>query len=134
MSAPKAVYSVLAGSTNVGAHASNRVQPGYLGNKATLPAVTFQQISRATNVSSGSANGPIAARVQVSSWAETYTAAHALSNAVRGALDRYSGTANGVVVQHVFIETEIDAHEDEASTADRPVWRRIQDFIVHYEE
>lgn len=134
MSAWKAVRSVLAGSTAVSALVGDRIQPGYLGDRGDYPAITYQEISR-TNATSGS-NGrnPVNKRVQVDCWAGTYAGLDTLVSAVLGALDGYTGTANGVVVRYTEVENALDVFEEEASDADRNVWRKIMDFRVHYDE
>lgn len=85
---------------------STRVYPNVLPQNPTLPAVVYQRIDERRETAMGSDPGVVRARVQVSAWAATFTAARGIGEEVRKALQRYRGTpaGSGTEVLDVFIE------------------------------
>jgi hypothetical protein len=69
------------------------------------------------------------ARIQVSAWGKTFTEAEAVKEQVRAALQRWSGTAAGVVVLDSFVVAEIELYEDEPG-----IHQHVLDFTIHYRE
>lgn len=120
----------LAASTGVGAQAGDRIYPLSLPQNPTLPAVTYQQISGESQVALGGVTGLARARVQVDSWARSYTAARDTAEQVRLALTDYQGSTGGVVVNAVFRDRETELFEGEGDQ-DR-LYRVSQDYTFWY--
>ena len=102
---------------------STRVWYSALPQDPTLPAVTLQQISGLPASVFGGDTGEVEIRVQVDAWAETRAGAKALGEAVRGALQRHTGTYGGVTIQVVDMNTGGTRYEPEGT-----IWRCRQDF------
>lgn len=78
------LYAHLHGDSSITAQVSTRIYPVKMPQNATRPAITYQTISGDPMTDLDSADGDLlAVRVQIDCWAETYTAAAALGEAVR---------------------------------------------------
>ena len=135
MSVGKAIYARLVAHAGTTALVGTRVYPLRLPQGPTYPAIRYQVISAPREHAMGADTGTVHARVQVDCWATTYAGAKALAAQVILALSRWGGTSGGVVVEHVFLENEIDRFEPDpliggADGADRV----LLDFMAHYTE
>lgn len=127
-----AIYTRLQAVAAVTSLVSARVYPRIAPQNPTKPYVTFQKIGgEAPAPAMGASAGLRSQLVQFDAWAETYLGGHAVMEAVRGALERYSGTHGGVELHHIFVEREpTDDFEDEATpnlhhaSMDFRVWYR----------
>lgn len=125
----QALTARLTGSTSVSSLAGSRVYPVELPQNPKLPALTYDLISSIREPGGGTDSGDVHARLQVTAWAKTYAAASGLSEGVRAATQRWSGTSTGVVVQEIMIENEFAFYDDETGTHAHTL-----DLMVHYEE
>lgn len=128
----EAVKARLAAVAGVTALISTRVYPVKLPQSATLPAVTYQRVSTIRENAMGADPGVARTRLQVTSAATSYSALKGVTEAVRAALQRYSGTIGGVVVLDVFLDNETDLFGEEEN--DAGVYLTAQDFIVIHRE
>lgn len=117
------IYSRLTGDSNVNALTSTRVYPYHLPQSPTLPAVTYQIISRVPT----EANTEIfETRLQLDCWASTYDGAHTLANLVQSSLRFYrvqDGDNN--MILSIYDANQGDAYDDE-----QEIWRVIVDVIA----
>ena len=123
-----AIVARLVGSTTVTALAGTRIYPT-MPQEPKLPAVTYDLVSAVRESAMTADPGTVHARVQVTSWAQSYSAASGLCEAVRGATQRWSGTSTGVVVLEMFVINEYTSFDDESGT-----FAHSLDLQVHYEE
>lgn len=128
----EALKARLAAVAGVTALVVSRVYPVKLPQSATLPALTYQRISTARENAMGADPGIARTRLQVTTAATSYSGAKAVTEAVRAALQRYSGTSAGVVVLDVFLDNETDLFSEEEDEAG--VFLVAQDFIVIHRE
>lgn len=126
----QAIYSRLQAVTGVTSLVSTRCYPLVLPQNPTYPAVRYQQIDGLSNSAMGSDTGVVEATVQVDSYAETYTGARALGEAVFAALNRFRGTVASVEILDVFRASgPNDIYEEDTKV------RRVQlDFTVWHRE
>lgn len=128
----EALRGILVADGTVSGLVSTRVYPLVLPQNVTLPAIAYQRISGAREHTHDAVGDLARPRFQFSSFATTYSAAKAIANAVREALDNYRGTASGVVIQGIYVENEIDIFnlsEDQADSTygvlvDATVWHQ----------
>jgi len=70
-------------------------------------------------------------RFQLDCYSRTPETVNTLAASVRSTLDEYSGTSEGVVIDHIFYDTEYDTselvYEDESR---EDYFRRTQDYII----
>ena len=96
------------------------------------PAATLQVVNRLPGYHSKGRDGLTQSRVQIDVWAVSYAAAKTAMRAVQNVLSGYSGTNAGVTFQGIFVESERDTPDEEASgnkrlfriTTDLQVWHK----------
>lgn len=126
----QAITAILEGSTSVTSLAGTRIYPVEMPQDPKLPAITYDLISGVREHAMTADPGTVHARVQVTAWAQTYTAASALSEGVRAATQRYSSTGiGGVLVHEIFIDNEFTFRD--GGTGEHA---HTLDLMIHYEE
>lgn len=109
----QAVYGILSANAGVSALVGNRIMPfgGVLAQNPTLPFIIYHYIG----------NSPVATdcgdkvdyrAIQIDCIASTPAAATELAEAVRTAIQFYSGTVNGVKVTDVRMDDEMSDYDD----------------------
>ena len=109
MTEGKAIYSILTSDSDVNAIVSTRVYPQIAAQGAAFPFVVYvlQDTSPSDTKSGVSTLDEIRYDIVVAS--ETYAEASDLTNKIRTALDRYTGTVAGVVIDSIqFIDLDAD--------------------------
>ena len=106
----KAIYNILSNNSGV-TSITNRISPLLIGQTLNLPAVVYSQIDTDPNDTKNGVSLLDEIQVEVDAIAENYAGAEDLAAAIRTALDRYTGTANGVKVQSVQFNNESDTLE-----------------------
>lgn len=123
-----AINYILVNDTMVKA-ITTKCYPVKLPQSPTYPLILYTKISGMRDHVLSGASGRAHPRFQVEAWAETYSGAKTLADAIRNALDDYSGTASGTVIHSCLIDSERDVYESEIEK-----YRVIQDFFIWHEE
>jgi hypothetical protein len=113
-----AIYALLTGSAPVTAEVGTRIYPVFRPQGSALPAVVYTEISTTPSDTKSGPSDVDAVRVQIDVFSATY------AQAVRAVLDKYMGTAGGVVVDGVRFENEnqtVDPTEE--------IYRRSADYL-----
>jgi hypothetical protein len=100
----------------------------------TLPAYTFTVLGGPREHAMGQDEGTVHARVQVDIYDTTYLGTASGSKWLREAVSRWTGTATGTTIHEIFVDDERDSWEERLEGADRIVYRKSIDLIVHYVE
>ena len=109
MTEGKAIYSILTGDSAVSALVGNRIYPQIAAQGAAFPFIVYvlQDTSPSDTKSGVSTLDEVRYDIVVAS--ESYAEASDLTNKVRTALDRYTGTVSGVVIDSIqFIDLDVD--------------------------
>ena len=109
--------------------AGARVYPLALPPDPTLPAVSYTRISTPRTRSLTGFSHLAWPRFQFTAWAVTYAAAKVLVDEIIVALDDYSGTVDGVVIQSSHIENEMSMYEPITGFYGMPL-----DFVIAHTE
>lgn len=126
MSLGEELVTVLSANVALAAMVSTRVYPSRMPDECAKPAVVYTVVS---DVPAASLNGALvdatgAARVQVDSYARTYREAHAVAEAVRGAIGDLRTPSPGL---SSWLENARDLFDNETQlhrvTQDFTVWR-----------
>ena len=109
MNAGKAVYGILSGTTAVTDIVGTRIFPEIAEQEAVTPFIVYQLQSVDPEDTHDGPSKLDEVRFEFLCYADSYNAAADLGEKVRGALDRVSGTYNGVNVESVqFNDVDID--------------------------
>lgn len=127
----EALFAHLSGNAGVSALVSTRIYPVVLPQGATLPAVTFMEVSAPKIRTMGGRLGG-SPRFQITCWATTPSGARGVSDAILDALDHYSGTMGGGGGVNVLSSFEDNAQDDYDPEFKK--FKRILDYIITYQE
>lgn len=135
----EALYWHLANHWEVAALVDDRVYPALRQkNLSTLPAITYQTISKFTPRHNTSASGMATKRIQVNCWAESVEDAETLAVRVRLAVNGYRGLMGALAAQvHVLsveCDDEADVAEEEPQLDAARSYGVRQDFLITYRE
>jgi len=130
MSVQSAIRTKLLASAGVTSLVGTRITLKTAPTNYGYPRITLNLINTNTDHHLGGASGLANSRVQVDCWSKTSTQATALGAAVRSALDTYSGTSDGLVIDSCIIEDESDEYEAPTDGSQRGTHRTRIDFSV----
>lgn len=109
MNEGKAIYSILTGDSAVIALVGSRVYPQIAAQGAAFPFVVYLVNDLTPSDTKSGVSTLDEVRYEVLAIAETYAEAADLNEKIRTALDRYTGTVSGVVIDSIqFTELEVD--------------------------
>ena len=130
MSIKVGLRTILINDTAVAAIVAARISPTHLKQSETIPAITYQRVStgREYLIHEGPI-GQVSSRIQYACWAETDTEAEALADAVRLALDGYSGLSGSMTIESVNSEGQWDFYDEK-----RELYCSYLNFLVQYKE
>lgn len=126
-----ALYTKLAGTSAVTDLVGTRITPWERRQDASLPAVTYFRVSGGPINTLG---GPLATnscRIQVDSWASSYSGVKALAVVVRAALSGWT-EAGDPEIGSCHLEDEGDILEGPEPGQDAFTYRVRQDYILWY--
>lgn len=113
MKAGKAIYGILSANAGVTAICSTRIYPDVAAQGSEFPFVVYNITRLAASDTKSGVSTLDEERYDLNCVSSSYAQAIGLSEAVRGALDRYSGTVNGVNIQSVqFTDFETNFDDD----------------------
>lgn len=122
------LVAYLSSKPTVVAFVGDRVWPLLLPPEPALPALVYQRIS-AVREESHAGDGLVHPRIQIRCWANTYSEAKRLAEAVRLSLRGYKGQMGATRVEKAKLANEIDDRQE--LTERESV---IQDWIIWHEE
>ena len=128
-----AISAILKGDDTVTGIVGNRITPGGDPIKGQA-SVTFHRISRVGEPRMEGPDTLAHATIQVNSFGSRDYTAELLSDAVRGALDGFSGTSSGVSISYIDLQDESDLDDflPENKQSSRHGVR--QDYLITYTE
>jgi len=127
-----AIYTILNGDSNVTA-ITGTITPG--GDPANTGAsVTYHRISAVRDHTMDGPDDLVTPTIQVNSYGTSDFKAELLSDAVRGALDGFSGTVNGVSISYMAMQDEGDIDDFEPTNKQASRHGVRQDYEVTYTE
>lgn len=105
----KAIYYLLSNAAPVTALVSNRIFPDIATHDAVYPFIVYGVEGVQPSDTKDGPSGLDVVQVAVMVYANTYSAAQDIAAKARTALDRASGTYEGVEVQSIRFETQASA-------------------------
>jgi hypothetical protein len=126
------LVSYLQGYAGLTALISTRMYLARIPETATLPCLTYQRISTPRELAhdTSGASGSLAhPRFQFDAWASTFSAAKAITEQVRAALNGKTGSTGGVTIRAALVADERMDYDPESN-----LYRSQSDFIIWHEE
>jgi hypothetical protein len=114
MNEGKAIYSILTEDAGVSAVVGSRVYPQVAAQGAAFPFVVYVLQDNTPSDTKSGVSTLDEIRYDIVAAAETYSALSSLTERIRLALDRYTGTVSGIVVDSIQF-TELDVDNDPAT-------------------
>jgi|TARA_R100000084_G_scaffold107957_1_gene69360 hypothetical protein len=134
MDVGKAIYNILSTHVNLTNLTSTRIFPMVARVETAFPFVIYDVTGQTpTNYKQGVSTLDTTS-VMISCYSETYSEACEIADIIRTALDRRSGTYNGVVIQSIKYDGyndffDVDSY-DNSATNGKGVFRKALDFDV----
>lgn len=112
----------------------NRIAP-WDGNQAeSLPRISFFRVSTNREHHLLGSSGFAHASIQIDCWAERYSTAKDLGEAVRRCLDGYRGTSAGHYVSNCEIIQDRDLPQRLATGRETSLYRVLQEYRIAFRE
>ena len=108
----KALVNILQNDAAVANVVAARIYPETMPQGASLPVIIYHIISGAWDITMDGEMNLARSRFQFDQWAAEYKQARELSDAVRAALDGYSGTVGTVEIEAIRLLDEDDLFAD----------------------
>ena len=108
---------------------TTRCYPVTIPQSPQYPLILYTKITGMRDHHLRGPSGHAHPRFQVEAWSKTYTEAKTLADAIRGALDGYSGLVEETFIGSCLIESERDDYQKEIE-----VHRVIQDYFIWHTE
>ena len=105
METGKAIYKLLKDSADVGAICADRIYPELAQQDVDVPFIVYTVTDTTPSDTKNSTSKLDTARVELYCVSDDYEQSMNLGIAVRGALDRHTGTVSGVEVQSIDFDT-----------------------------
>ncbi len=109
---------------------STRMYPLRLPQNATMPAITYQIVSRTHEEHMTGAAGLALARLQLDCYATTHAGSHALAEAVRASMHGYRGTMGTDFMQMCHLDNDFDDVDDPRDASDDARYIFVQDWMI----
>lgn len=129
-----ALYALLTGDGTLTSLVSARIFPVLVPQGTTMPAVTYAQVSGGRVHATDGPAGLVNSRWQFNCWGVSNASARAVSDALRQAIDGYSGTTGGVTIQAIQTEMEVNIEANPAGINRARRYGKALDFNVWFEE
>ena len=127
-----AIRTILSGYAGLTALVSGNIYWLQAPEGTVFPYVTYGLVSQTPVHAMGADAGLEGPRFQVDAWSESAAGMEDVSAQIKAALQDYSDTSAGVVIQRIFWENEIELVEEDTDKK-RVIYHRAIDFTVWHE-
>lgn len=120
--------SLLLASNQLQQLVGDRIYPVLVPESSPYPCISYQTISEVSDNTSDGPSGYVDRRIQVDAWGKSYPDVRHAQDAVRQAIEGFSGTlSDGTVVMSVRSVNSFDGFESDAR-----IYRSSADYIVTF--
>jgi hypothetical protein len=134
MAIGSAIYSILSGDSTVTGLVADRIDPNFVPQGKSMPAITYTQITGQRDTTMDGVSGLVDSRYQINAWGSTYASVEAVAEAIRGAMVDYSGTAGGKTISWIKLDNEGDIPVYENGVDQLIRYGRRHDYIIWFME
>ena len=129
-----AIVERLRTSALVNGLVQTRISPWEGGQADVLPRITYFRVSSNREHHMLGSSGFAFANIQIDCWAEKYSTAKDLGEAVRRRLDGYRGTSAGHYVGHCHIIQDRDLPQRLSTGTEKSLYRILQEYRISFRE
>jgi len=126
----RAMYAYLSTLAPLTALIGTRLYPGIAPTSAIFPYVTLHEIMVNSSYHLSGATATFDGMVQCDVWALSADESQKLARIIRQSMDGLSASWDGLEVDGVFIDSEMDAPEPAQDGSERAYYRRILTLSV----
>ena len=130
----RALYTHITESSTIAALIGVRLFPNQIPQGQKMPAAVYQQSKGVRQHTMDGPVGMVDSQYSVTCYAESYSQAKSLSEAIRNRLDGYRGTVGGVEIDAIFLIDEFDVPCSKAGTDILNRFGKNLTFIVWFRE
>ncbi len=136
MTIESALYSYLSTKTTVTDEVSTRIYPQTAPNGTAYPFITFSVISETNDHSMTGATGLANPIIQVDIWSATIASRVSGSEAIRNALDGFTGDmgTENLNIRSCFLSNRSNFEESDTEGKGQPTYRSSMDFSIWHVE
>ncbi len=134
MSIEAGCYSFLTGVTALTAIVGTRIYPNSLPQNPVFPALTYALVSAPHDHTLTDAAGIVRARIQFDAYGYKLSEAVAITEAIRLALQRYTGSFGAKVVLASKLANEQDLSIAPQDASQSWLYRKSSDYIIKLRE
>lgn len=135
MSIKAAMTTYLEAHSGITAVCGQRVFPVALPQSSARPALTFRRMPKSGHDQRlTSASGTSLATFRLMAWGDSYKSADTLGEAMRQAMQGFSGTWDTTRVDAVILVDDFDDFVDPKDGSDRGYFAVIHDYQIRYAE
>lgn len=128
----EAIIAILLADPGVAGQIGTHVYPGRAPQGGASSYAILRSITRLPDYTMAGPSGYEERRIQIDTYAETYTKAKLTARAVANALSGFNGDSGSISIQGIFLDGERDLP---AADEDDDVYNRFRvtlDFIIHH--
>lgn len=129
----RALYAYLSLYAPLQALVHTRVYPTVAPSSTAFPYVTVQRLSVATPYHFGGASATFDTLLQLDCWALQAGEAKHLAEVLRGGIDGFAGEWDGLAIDGVFIDGELDTAEPALDGSERVLHRTVLTVQIWHE-
>ena len=131
MNVGQIIYGILSATSGVTSLVSTRIYPDMAPQNAAFPYIVFQKLSTQPTDTKEGVSPLDKILVQIDCYSGSYDTSHTIAAAIRTALDRYSGTINGHVVDKIIFSNDSSGSpQDVPTTAGSMIYWASQDYEI----
>ncbi len=136
MSIGSALFSYLSNKASITARVSTRIYPHPAPESATYPFITYSTTGEDHQHHMEGGSGLVDVSMQIDVWAETMANRVLTQEALRNALDGYTGGMGleSLNIRSCFLQDLTELHEPDTEGKGRPIYRASMDFSIWHVE
>ena len=124
-----ALQALVVGDSGISAVIGTRCYPSVIPESASLPAIAYQRIDANRPLTHNGPSGLSKPRIQFDFVAKTYKEGENLGALLRGLLNGYTGTVNGVEIEFISLETDEFVYGRTGKN-----YQFMQDYLIMHKE
>lgn len=103
----QAIVNILENDIDVSAIIGDRIFPVVIPQEKSLPAITYERVDTDPNDTKSGVSTLDVPLIDIDLWGKDFAVLKDLAKKIRTALDRFSGTKQGIIIQSIQYQNQI---------------------------